>query len=530
MPYKVVNEGGKHKVYKLGADNKPTGKPLGEHDDPGKAQAQVRALYASEKKPKKEAEPVSYTTTSGATIATVTVAQTEGEAETKEVEELEEKCYSDEGYMPIGGPLTFADLEAEEAARKAAYEMHDLTHNFQRIAANIMAASDVEDKAAALTQLANEYASLVNDRAKLDVEDKSQSIAKQIAGDNQSATSKSTSQQTDQSLETTDAPGGDSEQKDTTSTQDLFIWKEGDVYRWIAAYSNNRRDDDNPPEIISSESHKEFDEALHKGEWPMPELWVWHIPYAVGQTLFHAYDESTGFPVAGGVFNKGAEWVAEGLIEAGWNGVSHGMPKDWIKRDEVDPTIIVRHRTKEISPLPNWAAANKLAFTIISKETTMADEKGLPVHKRDEFIKAFGEERVTQIEAALADKAKEADDAGIEKKEAQATEALPASEIVKGLAFLAEQIKSLGESMDSRLKALEETQQKEESFDLVTMLKSKSAIGKEETKVDGRSSLAKDKPEEAQGVTPTQQAVGVPVSLLDGLFQLNQGWYNGGKG
>lgn len=527
MPYKVFSTGGKFAVHKVDEDGKPVGKPIGTHTEKPKAEAQVRALYASEKKPKKEAEPISYTATSeGAKNVTVTVTGSEGNEETKEADH--EKCYGDEiGYMPIAGPTTFADLEAEQAAREAAYEMHELTHNFQRLASNIMTASDVEDKAAALTALASEYASLVSDKAKLDT-DKEQAIAKQIAGNNQPETTKSTTQQADQQSETTDAPGGDSEQKDNDNPRDLFIWKEGDVYRWIAAYSNNRRDDDNPPEIISSESHKEFDQALEKGEWEMPEAYLWHVSYPVGITTYHAYDEATGFPVAAGHFYKGMDWAAEGILKAQWDGVSHGMPTEWIKRDPDDPTIIIRHRTKEISFLPRWAAANKLSFNYVIKELEM-EQKELPAHKRPNFVEAFGEDRAKQIEAALDGKSKEADEAEVEKKEATAE---PAGVTQKEIATVLTQIKEMFVAMDGRLKALEEEpkEKEAESFDLVSILKSQSAIGKQETKVDGRSSLAKDGPEEAQGITPTQQTVGVPVGLLDGLFQLNQGWYNGGKG
>jgi hypothetical protein len=318
--------------------------------------------------------------------------------------------------------------------------------------------------------------------------------------------------------------------------KELFIWKEGDTYRWMAAYSNNRRDDDSPPEIISTESHKEFDTALHKGEWPMPELWLWHIPYPVGTTQYHAFDESTGFPVAAGTFNKGSEWAAEGIMQAGWDGVSHGMPDAWIKRDDKDKSIIVRHRTKEITFLPLWAAANKLAFSIISKEASMSDEKGLPAHKRAEFITAFGEEKVKQMEDTLEDKSKAADEAGIQKKEetpATETPAAPAltpdSEIVKALGTLAEQIAGMRNDFDTRIKALEsgvtevkEKQAADEPFDLMEFLKSKSAIGAPEAKVDGRTTLAKD------GPTETPQTVarpgGLNLTVVDELMGINQAW------
>lgn len=46
-PYRAVHEDGKWRVYKLDAEGKPTGKPLGEHDTEEEAGAQVRALYAN---------------------------------------------------------------------------------------------------------------------------------------------------------------------------------------------------------------------------------------------------------------------------------------------------------------------------------------------------------------------------------------------------------------------------------------------------------------------------------------------------
>jgi len=46
-PYRAIREDGKWRVYKLDADGKPTGKPLGEHDTEDEAIAQVEALYAN---------------------------------------------------------------------------------------------------------------------------------------------------------------------------------------------------------------------------------------------------------------------------------------------------------------------------------------------------------------------------------------------------------------------------------------------------------------------------------------------------
>ena len=505
MPYKVVKQGDKFKVFKLDESGKPTGAAIGTHADRGKAQAQVRALYANEKK-----EVETFTSDSAAINLTIT------ESADIELKEIETKNGGE--MMSMAGPCSFEEMDAMEAAEEVAEKMQDMTYKFQMMAGNIMGNPAIEDKAAAVKSLAGEFASRVK-KPKAD-EKSNEEIAKQIAGQNQTA-SKSKS-------DTTDAPGGDSDDTHNDKQRDLFIWKEGDTYRWLAAYSNNRRDNDDPPEIISSESHKEFDQALQKGEWPMPELWVWHIPYAVGQTRFHAYDEAAGFPIAGGVFNKGMEWVAEGLIEAGWNGVSHGMPREWIQRSADDSTIITRHRTKEISILPQYAAANKLAFTIINKENEMADEtKGLPQHKRDELVATFGEKAQNFLDA-VENTSKEADEAGIEKKE-QEPALTPDNPVVKALEMFVEQMAIL----DARLKAIEErpaTEEKEQPFDLMAFLKSKSAIGQETTKIDGRSQLAKDAPKEAAPMSATEQSMGMRLGVVDDFLQANQAYYQQERG
>ena len=69
----------------------------------------------------------------------------------------------------------------------------------------------------------------------------------------------------------------------------FMVWKEADdEYRWLAVYSNKWRDEDSPPEILASAAHKEFVEAVDKGDWPYPELWLWHIPgsrFGVADTM-----------------------------------------------------------------------------------------------------------------------------------------------------------------------------------------------------------------------------------------------------
>lgn len=482
MPYKVFKEGGKFAVYKLDLAGKKTGKALGTHPDKTAAMEQVKAIYANEKKTKEdggewEPEPIP-----------VEIVETEDD----------EAC----------GALSFAELMANYEAAELATIVENLAEQFHEIAENIMK-SDLPDKPAALSALAAEFQQMMVTYAKheqteetpgeeiedhLSVEEKALSIARQIVGDNQPKAHKT-----------------------PNNEKELLIWKEDGRYLWLAAYSNNRLDDEG--EIISAASHKEFDEALTKKEWPMPEVYLWHIPFPIGRADFHAFDESAGFPIAAGHIYPGMEWAAEGVLKEGWDATSHGMPEQWIQYDPTNPGVIVRHRTKEISFLPQWAAANKLAFNIIHKELNMSElEKGLPAHKRPDFVKAFGEERVTQMEAALAAKSKEADDAGVAKKELQ-------PDVKAELAQVVLQIKEMLDAFDTRLQAVEKSVVKEDDqFDLVALLKSKSIIGKDSAKIDGRSALAKDAPIETEPVP----AGGVhPVGLVNNLIAANQN-YKGG--
>lgn len=179
------------------------------------------------------------------------------------------------------------------------------------------------------------------------------------------------------------------EENGTLDDGGMMIWKEATTgqYQWIARYSNNFRDDDNPPEIISTDSHKKFVDMVDKGIAPLPELWIWHVPeWKVGYATALAYDE-TGFAIATGYFDKGKEHIAEWLSKQNDVLVSHGMPPWSIKRDEEDPSIIIEHQTAEISPLPGWAAANKITgFVVIN---TTKEEDMIPGEKRKALIERW---------------------------------------------------------------------------------------------------------------------------------------------
>lgn len=192
-------------------------------------------------------------------------------------------------------------------------------------------------------------------------------------------------------------------------------------YVWIARYSNKWRDRDAPPEIISSASHRRFAELVDKGLAPYPELWLWHVKdWRIGQATWVAYDDA-GFAMAAGRPLPGCEPVFEWMEKNAHDlGVSHGMPRGTIRRDYVDPTIIVEHETREISPLPAAFQANQLAdFVAFGTKDVEEDDMAIPKEKKREILTSLGldEEILNAVENLNISTAKEADEAGIQSKE-----------------------------------------------------------------------------------------------------------------
>lgn len=162
------------------------------------------------------------------------------------------------------------------------------------------------------------------------------------------------------------------------------------TYRWLTVYSNSFRDDDLIPEIISSKSQRRFVEMVDKGVYPMPELWLYHEPqWKWGEALVVATDdvaENISLAIAAGKVDKDKGWLAEAFMATGKAfPVSHGMPGPTIKRDPDNPTVIVEHQTREISPLPHGKEANSRTIFFVLKENNMAISKD----KRDEMAKAL---------------------------------------------------------------------------------------------------------------------------------------------
>ncbi len=319
----------------------------------------------------------------------------------------------------------------------------------------------------------------------------------------------------------------------------FMVWKEADRFRWLATFSNKYRDRDNPPEILADAAHREFVQAVDNKEWPMPELWHWHIPGSRwGQADMVTYDGA--FTLASGWIDAGHEAEAEALAAAEGIKVSHGMPVKEIRRAEDDPTIITRYRSIEISDLPDWAAANPLTgFEVVNGHPERDHEGGKTMisDEKKDYLRSMGltDDKIAQLEADLEGKAKQADGAGLESKEAEVQPAatteplaaesvtppgVSADEIAQAIAAavkpILEQLQAMGETI-KELKRTDEAKIAEKAAgtpaaslrDLVVR-----AIGQPETRIDGRSALAKDAPKEAPVETPT--ITGVP--FLDSML------------
>lgn len=321
---------------------------------------------------------------------------------------------------------------------------------------------------------------------------------------------------------------------------------------WFARYSSKWLDNDKPQEIISEASHKRFVKMVLNGEAPYPELWLWHIPgTAWGKARWVGYDES-GFPLAAGVVYPEYHEVAKALSKRDDILLSHGMPTSSIKYDDADPRVIVEHETREISPLPKWAAANKQTSFVLFKEIDMEDtkNKGISTEDRRKLNDmGISDDIIGMMETDNAKAALVADAMGIESKEASEVEEVEAAEpevveteeeVVEDVVeesqeveeAVAEQeqpveamLEDFGKAIQTIVKAVEALNQKvdgsladlRKEIDEVkggqdTLSKQiadtpastwanrlfKSVVGEEATYVDGRTKLAKDGPQEQE--------------------------------
>lgn len=458
MPYKVVEQNGEYCVYKHDADGNPVGKAHGCHPSRSEANSQMRALYAAEDKE----------------LGVVKSANM--------ADWLESRIH--QGFTVLADDLFGSGCLTREERIGLSSLIGDSLDVFHQ---------GLQQETFSALKKRAPWAEAETGEDNKEVE--ALSLIERLKG-----------------LFTKKSLPDDKSKSDNT----FMVWKEASGYRWLTAYSNKFRDDDNPPEILSDAAHKEFVEAVDKGEWTYPELWIWHVKGSrSGAADYVAYDGS--FALASGTFDADKQDVAEKLSRRDDLLTSHGMPTAEIQRDEKDQSILTRYRTQEISVLPDFAAANKhTPFTIV-KEVDMA----LPKQKRAFLAEILGEERTAEIEAQLDAKGKELEqkvEFKEEKKEETpaiepvvepvvkyATEDAVVDAIAGSLKPVLEQLESLRLSVENfgkELKQLEITED-EKIKNLITETPAaslfhrvQSAIGAKETEIDGRSSLAKSGPKE----------------------------------
>lgn len=272
----------------------------------------------------------------------------------------EKSLHSPVNWLPFG-VTSYAQLEQYESAQEAAFEIAEKSRLFPQMVENIMYDDEIDDKSAAIAHMSTEFGAFVK-RQTDEVNNK-----KEISAP-------------------TDLDGNG-----------LVVWKQDNLYRFLAVYSNNYRDAEF--EIISSKSHERFVEKVDSGEFPMPVLQHFHIPGTEwGQAEMVHYDKETGFAIASGYILPGHEAEAEAMMAMDDVAMSHGMLKSSVQYDPADPSVLIEHQTIEISDLPVDKAANKLTnFHVISKET----DNMLTEEKKD-YLKKAGVVDVTGLEKSLA--------------------------------------------------------------------------------------------------------------------------------
>lgn len=445
--------------------------------------------------------------------------------------------------------LSFADYEDGLAVAQKNNDLAQLFNTFQAIAENIMY-TDADDKTGRMEKLVYDFSSRINMVKEMsesgDTSDSGNIEEKELEAEDSSEIESRTFRNRVKSALISLGLVKENKEK---ATQGVTIWKEvsesgKETYYWVARYSNNFRDRDNPPEIISESSHKDFVDRVDKGEAPLPELWLWHQPeWRIGKSTWVAYDDS-GFAISGGYFYDHAKEIAEFLLKAKDVLVSHGMPYGSIERDVEDKSIITRHDTTEISPLPASRAANELTGFVVLSEPLKEHDMAIPKNKREELVGQWGiaPEMLDKIEAVNAEQSKAARNNGVESKEVSeekkeetievANETVDAVNTEEETAHneneedaltveaVAEAIKAIVEplvksvaDLTERLAVVEAAKEKQTSMlsDMMTPSASQAArivggvlgfsskqMDEEDDVVDGRTSLAKSKPKEAE--------------------------------
>lgn len=555
MPWKIVSNHPDCPSSKSFAVVKIEGnKKVGCHSSKALAKRQLAALNASESKDKNMDTTVmdfdKDNNVSSAAKATVGKDKVIINKEHLATEYTGERVIDiDKVYVPFN-VVSFEEYDEMVSAKEAARAVQDDAQLFAQLIDNVMNDEETANKGTAIVNLANEFKERVSD----DI---------------------------DEADESNKSLGFRPKVKIFTNLKDkifgkkknpmpLMFWKDKNgATRWLTIYSNNYRDEDHPPEIISKSSHKRFVKMVDEGRFPMPSLMHWHIPGTEwGKADMVDYDKQTGFAVASGFVLPGHEKEAESVAKMKDIAVSHGMPPNSIKRSNDDPSTIIEHQTVEISVLPLSAAANKLTGFSILKETKMLspekraflEEANVPNDVLASVDKKLdkGKDAATEAQLESKETAQETPDqevpdpdAGDEEvpdespdeddtdedntsestppfTESQANELKDAFQtqtdnLVVQIGDLIDKkinakIDPLLKSEDERIKEVVKNTPAASLSDIIFggSLKEQSALNSEETRVDGRHKLSKLKPSEKK--VEEESVVKTSNGVLDGAI------------
>ena len=233
-----------------------------------------------------------------------------------------------------------------------------------------------------------------------------------------------------------------------------FTKDKNGALRFVATFSNNFRDRDNPPEVFTEAAHKEF-VAYIDGGGEMPELWHWHTPGTkFGKADWVDYDN--GFITASGLIDPGHEQEAELLAGMKGLGLSHGYRYIPGIDGEID-----WYRTFEMSVLPNAKAANPWQeFAIIESEV----KEMFKDDKREYLVSVLGEGKVAALEENNQARAKFLNELGVDSKEFETEEKETKTEKVTvvnvsadNIAALINPLTEVVNAMSDRVKTIEQS-------------------------------------------------------------------------
>lgn len=446
----------------------------------------------------------------------------DAEVETKDGEEAEaeEKMLV---YSPTA--VTFDELDDAEAGFEVAQDISKKIEQFHMLVDNTMWDEEINDKGGHIQELAGELSARIAE-----------------GPEEQKEADRGYMRPFIKLLKK--ALGLQEDEHNHDKSMIMFVKNSNGEWAWFTRYSNKWRDKDNPPEIISEESHNRFNELVKSNQAPYPELWLWHVKgTAWGKAKWVGYDNQ-GFALAAGYIYPEFYEVAELFKDKKDILVSHGMPPTSIKRDADDQSIIIEHETREISPLPRWAAANKMTSFVILKENDMEElkNKGISDSDRRKLIDDLGipAEAIDRMEEINQKDANDATEAGLEFKEGETEQVADAEIEVEDETVVEETQETQEEAVDAATSGLPEITELNTAVntlsDAVIALNEKvkalhadlqteiderkssqdetveqlaktppasraayvlqSIIGDEEARVDGRTTLAKDAPKE----------------------------------